>query len=142
MGLTQAQMVATLIGDSIVSPTLFTSDQYTFFLQMAGLNLNPVANSANSNTNPNDGGMITEIFFAAAQALTSLAAQAGVNLTETRIGDYLDSSGRNKVAALKQAADAFLDLYYNTPAWAIIEEDLSDMNALITIRNYVLRTNP
>lgn len=141
MALTQAQMVATLIGDSIVTPTLFTSDQYAFFLTMAGLSLNSTGNAANSNTNPSSG-MQTELFFAAAQALNALAAQAGVTLTETRIGDYQDSSGKNKVAALKQAADAFMELYYNTPAWAIIEEDLSDMNALITIRNYVLRTNP
>lgn len=142
MSLTQAQMVATLIGDSVTSPTLFTIDQYAFFLQMAGLNLAPVSNPFSSNTNPTDGGMITEIFFAAAQAEYALAAQAAASLTETRIGDFQDSSGRNKVAALKAAGDAFLALYYNTPAWAIIEEDLSDMNALITIRNYVLRTNP
>lgn len=142
MALTQAQMVATLIGDNILSPTLFTNDQYAFFLQMAGMNLNPISNPYSSNTNPNDGGMQSEIFFAAAQAEYALAAAAAATLTETRIGDYQDSSGRNKVAALKQAGDAFMQLYYDTPAWAIIEEDLSDMNALITIRNYVLRTNP
>jgi hypothetical protein len=142
MALTQAQMVATLIGDSITNPTLFTTDQYNMFLTLAGMNLTPVANPYSSNTNPNDGGMQTELFFAAAQALKSLAAQAAVGLTEVRIGDYQDSSGRNKVSAVQAAADAFMKLYYETPAWAIIEEDLSDMNALITIRNYVLRTNP
>jgi hypothetical protein len=143
MALTQAQMVATLIGDSLTNPTLFTTDQYNFFLTMAGMGLSPVANPFSSNTNPSDGGGIyTELFFAAAQAEYALAAQAAANLTETRIGDYMDSSGRNKVAALKAAGDAFMKIYYETPAWAIIEEDLSDMNSLITIRNYVLRTNP
>jgi hypothetical protein len=142
MALTQAQMVATLIGDSLVTPTLFTTDQYNFFLQQAGLNLAPIANPYSSGTVANDGGIQSELFFAAAQAEYSLAAGAAANLTETRIGDYQDSSGRNKVAALKAAGDAFMKLYYETPAWAIIEEDLSDMNALITIRNYVLRTNP
>ena len=143
MAITQAQMVMTLIGDNVLAPTFFSSDQYNFFLTMAGLNLNPIPNPYSSNTNPNDGGGIyTELFFAAAQAEYALAAQAAANLTETRIGDYQDSSGRNKVAALKAAGDAFMKLYYETPAWAIIEEDLSDMNALITIRNYVLRTNP
>lgn len=141
MALTQAQMVATLIGDSVTSPTLFTTDQYNFFLAMAGMNLNPIGNPYSSGDN-NTNGMQSELFFAAAQAEYSLAAQAAASLTETRIGDYMDSSGRNKVAALKQAGDAFMKLYYETPAWAIIEEDLSDMNALITIRNYVLRTNP
>lgn len=143
MALTQAQMVATLIGDSITSPTLFTSDQYAFFLGQSYINLTPVSNPYSSGTIGNDsGGFSSEIFFAAAQALKALAAQAAVNLTETRIGDYQDSSGRNKVTALNAAAQGFLDLYYNTPAWAIIEEDLSDLNSLITIRNYVLRTNP
>jgi hypothetical protein len=71
-----------------------------------------------------------------------LAAQAASVLTETRIGDYQDQSGRNKVSALKAAGDAFLQLYYDTPAWAIVEEDLSDMNALVIIRNNVLRNNP
>lgn len=142
MALTQAQMVATLIGDNALAPTLFSTDQYNFFLQMAGLNLSSLGNSYSSGTNNNDGGMITEIFFAAAQAEYALAAAAAATLTETRIGDYMDSSGRNKVAALKAAGDAFLAIYYNTPAWAIVEENLSDMNALIIIRNFVLRTNP
>lgn len=142
MALTQAQMVATLIGDNALAPTLFSTDQYNFFLQMAGLNLAPLGNSYSSGTNNNDGGMLTEIFFAAAQALYALASAGAVTLTETRIGDYMDSSGRNKVAALRAAGDAFLAIYYNTPAWAIVEENLSDMNALIIIRNFVLRTNP
>src|ERR1700728_591218 len=130
MSLTTAQMVMTLIGDNVVTPTFFSTDQYNFFLTMAGMNLTPVSNPYSSNTNPTDGGGIyTELFFAAAQAEYSLAAQASANLTETRIGDYQDVSGRNKVAALRAAGDAFMALYYNTPAWAIIEEDLSDMNS-------------
>ena len=142
MALTQAQMVATLIGDNIAALAFFTTDQYNFFLTMAGTAVNPISNIFNSNTNNVDYGMTTEIFFAAAQAEYALAAQAAATLTETRIGDYQDSSGRNKVAALKAAGDAFMKLYYETPAWAIIEENLSDLNSLITIRNYVLRTNP
>lgn len=141
MALTQAQMVATLIGDNASNPILFSTDQYNFFITMAGVNLNPLANPFNSGTN-NNAGMITEIYFAAAQALYALASAASVNLTEVRIGDYQDSSGRNKVTALRAAGDAFLKIYYETPAWAIVEEDLSDFNALITIRNWVLRTNP
>ena len=142
MALTQAQMVATLIGDNIAALAFFTTDQYNFFLTMAGTSVNPISNIFNSNTNNVDYGMTTELFFAAAQAEYALAAQAAANLTETRIGDYQDSSGRNKVAALRAAGDAFLKIYYETPAWAIIEENLSDLNSLITIRNYVLRTNP
>ena len=140
MPLTQSQMVATLIGD--INSTFFSADQYNFFLTMAAANITPLANPYSSSRTVPSGAGQSEIFFAAAQCEYALAAQAAANLTETRIGDYQDSSGRNKVAALKAAGDAFLQLYYDTPAWAIIEDDNNDMNALMIIRNYVLRTNP
>ncbi len=142
MALTQSQMVMTLIGDNVASPTFFTPDQYAFFLQMAAVGIAPIANPYSSSQTIPQGAGQTELFFAAAQCEYALAAQAAANLTETRIGDYQDSSGRNKVAALKAAGDAFMQLYYDTPAWAIIEDDNNDMNALMIIRNYVLRTNP
>lgn len=111
--------VRTLIGDTTV-PQNFTDVQIQFFLDTFGGSL----------------------FLAAAVALDSLAAKVGTNLKEVRIGDFLDQSGRNQVAAIQAQATAFRELEYNTPAWAVVEEDLSDFNALIIIRNYVLRTNP
>lgn len=115
--------VRTLIGDQ--NAESFTDLEIGLFNTLAGVS-----------------GPGSEYFFAASMALDALAAKTGTNLTEVRIGDFMDSSGRNKVTAIRAAADAFKDLYYNTPAWAIVESDESDMNALIIIRNYVLRTNP
>lgn len=81
-----------------------------------------------------------EYFLAASMAMRSQAASVGSNLQEVRIGDFMDSSGRNKVSALNAAADAFFQLYIDSPAWAVIEEDSCDFNALVSIRNFVLRT--
>lgn len=116
--------VRLLIGDTGTSPA-FTDDQIAQFNSLAGVD-----------------GPGSEYFFAAAIGLRSLASNAGSNLAETRLGDFSDSSGRNKVSALNQAADAYMKLYYETPAWAIVESNESDLNALVIIRNYVLRTNP
>lgn len=115
--------VRTLIGDE--ASVEFTDDQIALF--------NSLANVSGSGS---------EYFQAASIALNAFAAAVGSNLTEVRIGDYMDSSGRNKVTAIRAAADAFKDLYYNTPAWAIVESNESDFTALVIIRNYVLRTNP
>lgn len=115
--------IRTLIGDE--NSVSFTDDQISMFNQLANVS-----------------GPGSEYFFSASLALSALAAKNGTNLQEVRIGDYMDSSGRNKVKALRDAADAFQKLYYETPAWAIVESNESDLNALIIIRNYVLRTNP
>jgi len=115
--------VRTLIGDQ--TSTLFTDDEITLFNTLAGVN-----------------GPGSEYFFSASMAMDALSSKFGATLQEIRIGDFMDSSGRNKVTALQAAADAFRDLYYNTPAWAIVESDESDLNALVIIRNWVLRHNP
>jgi len=114
--------VRTLIGDE--NSVSFSDDQITFFNAQAGVS-----------------GPGAEYFFAASMALNAIAASKATNLQEVRIGDFMDSSGRNQIAGLRLAAQAFLDMYFNTPAWAIIESDESDLNALIIIRNYVLRTS-
>lgn len=132
--------VRTLIGDTL--SVSFTDDQITLFLTQAGIDISPITNPYSSGTNDADFGVITEYFFAAALALRALAASKSTNLQEVRIGDFMDSSGRNQIAALNATADAYMKVYYETPAWAIAETDESDMNALITIRNFVLRTNP
>lgn len=115
--------VRTLIGDT--NAAKFTDAQIGEFNLLAGVS-----------------GPGSEYFFAAAMALNALAADASVNLQEIRIGDFMDSSGKNKAKALQDTAQRYLDLYYNTPAYAIIESNESDLNALVIIRNYVLRTNP
>jgi hypothetical protein len=80
------------------------------------------------------------VLLAAALACDSRAATVGSQLKEVRLGDFTDYSGRNQVTALQAQAEAFRKLEYETPAFAIAEENLSEMNELIIIRNYVLRT--
>lgn len=133
-------IVRTLIGD--LASTQFTDAEINVFLQMSGANMTPLVNSFNSNTNDNDFGLVSEYFLACALACNAAATKVGFNLQEVRIGDFMDSSGRNQVSALQKQADQFKTLFYETPAWAIAETNESDLNALIIIRNYVLRTNP
>jgi hypothetical protein len=110
--------VRTLIGDQ--NKVYFTDTEIQFFLDTTD----------------------SSLFLSASLACSALASKVGSNLQEVRIGDFLDQSGRNQVAALQAQAEAWRKLEYETPAWAVVEEDLSDFNALIIIRNYVLRTNP
>lgn len=133
-------ILRTLIGDTAAA--IFTNANLDVFLLMSGVNMNPLTNQANQGTNDIAYGFVTEYFLAAAVALRSYASKVAANLQEIRIGDFLNSSGRNQVTALNAAADEYERLYNETPAWAIIESNESDLNALITIRNYVLRTNP
>jgi hypothetical protein len=111
--------VRTLIGDTATAKK-FTDTEIQFFLDTA------------------DG----SLFLSASMACDALASKVSSNLQEVRIGDFIDSSGRNQASALQSQAQRWRDLEYNTPAWAVVEEDLSDFNALIIIRNFVLRTNP
>jgi hypothetical protein len=136
----QYTTVRTLIGDT--ASAIFTNANLDVFIQLSGANMTPLTNSYSSGTNDADFGFVTEYFLAAALALRAYASKVATNLQEVRIGDYLNSSGRNQSTALLAAADAYEKMYKETPAWAIIESDESDLNALITIRNFVLRTNP
>ena len=122
--MTDIAAVRTLIGDTSGSP-FFTDTQISEFCGLAFVN-----------------GPGAEYFLAASMAIRAIAAYKATNLQEVRIGDFTDSSGRNQITALNATADAFETIFYETPAWAIIETDESDLNALIIIRNYVLRTNP
>lgn len=116
--MTDIQAVRTLIGDQ--GSVYFTDAEIQLFLDTTG----------------------NSYFMSASLACNSLAARVGANLQEVRIGDFLDQSGRNQVQALQAQADAWKQLEYDTPAWAIIENNNSDFNALIIIRNFVLRTTP
>jgi hypothetical protein len=133
-------ILQTLIGD--VAAAVFSVADLNVFLQMSGANMTPLQNSYSQGTNDVQYGFVTEYFFAASLALRAYGSKVSQNLVEVRIGDFMNSSGRNQATALANAADAYMKLYLETPAWAIIESDSSDLNALTIIRNYVLRTNP
>jgi hypothetical protein len=79
------------------------------------------------------------LYLACALALDSLANKAASKLNNIVLGT-LKIDQTSKVAALKAAAAGFRDLEYNTPAFAIIEDNLSSMNELLIIRNRILRT--
>lgn len=79
------------------------------------------------------------LFLAAAVALDSMAAQQDVTPVQFVIGKYEQSTGRTQIRQLTQQAEAFRQLEYNTPAWAIIETDNSPFTALEIIRNRILR---
>ena len=121
--MTDSDAIRVLIGDT--EKTYFTDDEISMFINIASVS-----------------GYGPEYFYAAALALNSLASKNAAGLVEYKIGDYQESSGRNKVNSIKAIADNYMELYRNTPAFAVAETDESDLNALIIIRNYVLRTNP
>jgi hypothetical protein len=80
------------------------------------------------------------IFLAAALASNSLVVKYGsVPVQEVSIGGFQTSAGRTQVRYLQQQADRFYQLYIDTPAFAIAEENLSGFNELEIIRNWVLR---
>jgi hypothetical protein len=130
---TDVQITSLLIGDP--NNLTFTTDQITTFNQLAG-----VAGSSDDQGQTSTS-IVSEYYFAACLALRAWAALVSGSLQEVKIGDY-QVSGSKQAAALLDAADKFYDVYINTPAWAIIETNESDMTALVIIRNYVLRTNP
>ena len=80
------------------------------------------------------------IFLACAICCDTAATLIGRHLQESKIGYFTDYSGRHQAAALRTQADAWRQLEYDTPAWAVIEENTCGFNELIIIRNWVLRT--
>jgi len=80
------------------------------------------------------------IFLAAAFATESLVVKyATIPITEVSIGGFQTSVGRTQARFLEQQAERWRDLYYNTPAFAIIEENNCGFNELTIIRNWILR---
>lgn len=82
------------------------------------------------------------IFYACALVCDSRAATVGSSLKEVRLGDFTDYSGKNQVAALSEQAARFREWEEGTPAYADVEEGLSQDNYYTIIRNYILRTQP
>lgn len=69
----------------------------------------------------------------------ALASVAAKKLNNIVLGT-LKIDQTSKVAALRAQAQSFRELEYNTPAFAVIEENLSGFNELQIIRNFILRT--
>src|SRR6266567_1883799 len=83
-----------------------------------------------------------DLLLSAALALDTLVARADVTPHQVSIGKFQYSAGRTQIRQLTQQAEAFRKRAYETPAFAIAEENLSEFNQLILIRNWILKTIP
>jgi len=80
------------------------------------------------------------ILLAASLATQSLVVKYGsIPVQEVSIGGFQTSAGRTQVRYLESQADRFYQMYIDTPAFAIAEENNSGYNELTIIRNWVLR---
>jgi hypothetical protein len=79
------------------------------------------------------------LYLTCALASDAMAALAAKKLNDIVLGP-LKIDQTSKVKALQEQATRFRNLEYNTPAFAVIEENLSGFNELTIIRNFILRT--
>lgn len=117
--MTDIQKVRTLIGDPAGASQQFSDTEIQMFLDT----------------------MNGSLFLSCALALDAKAAAVAANSQEVRIGDY-QTSDRNRLQAIQAQAEKFRTLEFETPAFAIVEDNVSEMNALQIIRNFILRTEP
>lgn len=79
-------------------------------------------------------------FLAAHLAVSSLVTKySSIPVQQVSIGGFQTSLGRTQARFLEGQAQRWYDLYINTPAFAIIEENNCGFNELTIIRNWVLR---
>lgn len=121
--MTDVDKVRVLIGDT--AKVLFpTDDQIQMFLDLQS----PITG--------------TELLYmSAANACDALAAKFSQGATSIKLGNFSQQFKGSDTSFAAQAK-AYRDLVYNTPAFAIAEENLSSMNALQIIRNFIMRTMP
>lgn len=106
-----------LIGDTNPAKPNFTDEDLMAFLQIA----------------------CQSVLMACSYALRSLASRSGAHLQSVTLGDYQNTDG-DKAKFLSDLADKFQQLEYDTPAFAVSEENLSSFNELTIIRNLIYRT--
>lgn len=117
--MTQVEIVKILIG----TQSSLTDDDIQSLLDL---------NSANF-----DG--TDQIYMASALACERLAADAANSAQQEKIGDY-SVSFKNSDVSFQTQADRFRALVYETPAFAIAEQNLTSFSAWELVRNYILRT--
>lgn len=81
------------------------------------------------------------LLMAAAMGCEAKAALLAGQASSVKIGDYTEQFKQNDTS-LQAQADRYRKIVTDTPAFATVEENLSDMSALQIIRNFVLRTEP
>ena len=117
--MTDSDRVRVLIGDdpADVSKREFTDDELGVFLDIEQ----------------------GDLLLAAALALDAMAAKADITPHQVSIGKFQYSAGRTQIRQLTQQAEAFRQRAYNTPAFGVIQENLNTTNALLMLRNSILR---
>lgn len=120
---TDVGKVRYLIGDVVAASATFTNEEITGFLAFVA--------------DQNFG--VQSILLACAFACDAMASLLTRTMQAIKLGDYQNDDS-SKVKAFKDQATRFRDLEYNTPAFAVVEENLSGFNELEIIRNYILRT--
>lgn len=116
--MTDIQKVRLLIGDN-TSPQQFADTDIQVFLDI----------------------MNGSLFLACALACDARASSVSASAQEIKIGDF-STSDRTRLQAIQAQADKFRQLEFETPAFAIVEDNVSEMNALQIIRNFILRSEP
>lgn len=131
MRLTNLQALRVLINDS--DGKEFDDDQIQGFLDIAASVESAVAATPISG----DGNLL----LAASFATQSLVVKYGsIPVQEVSIGGFQTSVGRTQARFLEQQAERWYQMYIDTPAFAMIEENNCGFNELTIIRNFVLRT--
>jgi hypothetical protein len=115
---TQIGQMRYLIGDTDSTKPIFQDEELTGILNLA----------------PDQ-----SLYLACALALDAVASKAANKLNNIVLGT-LKIDQTSKVQALRDQAQRFRELEYNTPAFVEIEQNLSNMNEMVIIRNFIMRT--
>lgn len=110
-----------------VNDTTYTDAEIQVFLDLTGDDQSELMASA----------MILD-----ARALSSATSSSSGSGASLAIGDYSQSDSQSVSAtssAYKQQAEILRELYYNTPAFAIVEDNLSWFGEAQLVRNYISR---
>lgn len=118
--MTDIQKVRLLVNDS--GSTVFTDAEIQGFLDLSNF------------YSGND-----QIYMAAALGCDARATRAA-STGGVRIGDYSTNKGAS--TEFLAASQRYRDIVLNTPAFAVVEENLSANNAGLIVYNYFLRTLP
>lgn len=124
-----------LIGDTNGDAVNFTDEELNACVQIVQLQMSG-PQGASPQTVPND-----VLYYACAQAVDLLASRVAQSKDGKtyQLGDYR-VTGRDQVESLQEIAQRFRDSVDNMPAWGIVQENLTDKNQLLIVRNWIFRT--
>lgn len=129
-------MMRLLLGDTSADNANFTDEELNACITITSLQMSGPATGVVPHGAPND-----VLFYACAQATDTLALRVANSKDGKtyKMGDY-SITGADQVEKLQAIAQKFRDSVDNMPAWGIVEENVSDANQMLIIRNWVFRT--